>query len=520
MKAHRRRLSVLLLAGLVLAAAGSLSAAIKLPSVLGDHMVIQRGKPVAVWGWALPGESVKVKLESAEAAVQAGPDGRFAATLPALQAGGPLELTVSGSRSPAVTVKDILVGEVWVCSGQSNMEWPLSSTYSAVPEVLRADHPRLRLYFVPKRISAEPKDDIEAAWAPCTPQTAGPFSAIAYYFGLELLEVLDVPIGLIDSAWGGTDIEPWTPPAGFAAVPSVQPYLDSARKREAEYRQKLAQTLPAWQEWIAGTKKAVAAGSPLPARPALPTNPFDSPQTPTGLYNGMIHALTPFPVRGAIWYQGENNRNDTLGYEAKMEALIKGWREVWKNPDLAFYYVQLAPYYYGYNRDYAGGDIPDFLRLPLIWEAQTNILRLPNTGMAVTTDITELMDIHPKNKRDVGHRLALWARSRLYGETGLVPSGPLYKTMAVEGSKVRLSFDHAGGGLAVNDGQPLKWFEIAGADRTFYRAEAAIDGETVVVSNRLVAAPVAVRFGWHQMAVPNLINKAGLPASRSRTDRW
>ncbi len=520
MKSRSCRLSVIFLAGLVLAGAGTLSAAIKLPSVLGDHMVVQRGKPVAVWGWALPGEDIRVKLGGAEATAQADPDGRFAVRLPALQAGGPFELSVSGSRSPEILVKDILAGEVWLCSGQSNMEWPLSSVYSPIPEVLRADHPRLRLYSVPKRISAVPLNDIETAWTPCKPETAGPFSAIAYYFGLELLQTLNVPIGLIDSSWGGTNIEPWTPPAGFAAVPSVRPFLAAAERSEAEYRTALLQALPGWQEWIAATKKAAEAKAPLPLKPGLPVNPFDSPQTPTGLYNGMIHALTPFPIRGAIWYQGENNRNDTLGYEPKMEALIKGWREVWKTPDLAFYYVQLAPYYYGYNRDYAGGDVPDFLRLPLIWEAQANILRLPHTGMAVTTDITELMDIHPRNKRDVGHRLALWARAKLYGETGLIHSGPLYKSMAVEGSKVRLRFDHVGGGLTVNDGQPLKWFEIAGEDRTFYRAEAAIEGDTIVVSNHLVAAPKSVRFGWHQMAVPNLINAEGLPASPFRTDRW
>jgi sialate O-acetylesterase len=520
MKSRSRRLSVIFLAELVLAGAGTLSAAIRLPSVIGDHMVVQRDKPVAVWGWAQPGEEIRVRLGSAETSVKAGPDGRFAATLPAIAAGGPFELIVRGSQSPAIVVKDVLAGEVWVCSGQSNMEWPLASVYSPVPEVLRADHPRLRLYSVPKRISAEPLDDIETAWTLCTPETAGPFSAIGYYFGLELLKTLDVPVGLIDSSWGGTNIEPWTPPAGFAAVPSVRPYLTAAESREGDYRKALAQALPAWQSWIVETKKAVSAGAPLPLKPALPDNPFDSPQTPTGLYNGMIHALIPFPIRGAIWYQGENNRNDTLGYEPKMEALIRGWREVWKTPDLPFYYVQLAPYYYSYNRDYAGGDVPDFLRLPLIWEAQANILRLPNTGMAVVTDITELLDIHPRNKREVGYRLSLWARAEIYGETGLVHSGPLFKSMTVEGRQARLSFDHVGGGLTVNDGQPLKWFEIAGEDRIFYRAEAKIEGNTVVVSNHLVAAPQAVRFGWHQMAVPNLINAEGLPASPFRTDRW
>jgi sialate O-acetylesterase len=520
MNTIRRCLPALLVTALVLAAASPLAAAIKLPSVIGDHMVIQRDKPVAVWGWADPSESVNVRLGSAEVTVKAGPDGLFAATLPTLKAGGPYELTIRGDKSPAVVVRDILVGEVWVCSGQSNMEWPLSSTATPIPEVLRADHPRLRLYRVPKRISAVPLDNVDTTWTLCTPETAGPFSAVGYYFGLELLMKLDIPIGLIESAWGGTDIEPWTPPAGFDAVPSVKPYLASAKRRLEEYRLALAKALPTWQAWLTETRKALAAGSSVPTKPAFPVDPFDSPQTPTGLYNAMIHALVRYPVRGAIWYQGENNRNDTLAYEKKMEALILGWRSVWKAPDLHFFYVQLAPYYYTYNRDYAGGDVPDFLRLPLIWEAQSNILRMPNTGMAVITDITDLMDIHPRNKRDVGYRLALWARAKVYGETSLVPSGPLFRAMTLEGGKARLAFDYVGGGLMANDGQPLKWFEIAGEDRIFYRAEAKFEGDTVVVSNPRVASPKAVRFGWHQMAVPNLANREGLPASPFRTDRW
>jgi sialate O-acetylesterase len=234
----------------------------------------------------------------------------------------------------------------------------------------------------------------------------------------------------------------------------------------------------------------------------------------------MIHPLVPFAIRGAIWYQGENNRSDGLIYEKKMEALIRGWRTVWQEGDFPFYYVQLAPYYYAYNREIPGGDAPDFLRLPLIWEAQADILKMPNTGMAVITDITELMDIHPRDKKDVGQRLALLARAKTYGEQGLVCSGPVFKSMAVENGKIRISFDSVGGGLVVGDGPGLKWFEIAGDDHLFYKATAEIDGPTVVVSSPRVAAPKAVRFGWHQMAVPNLFNKEGLPAGPFRTDRW
>lgn len=329
-----------------------------------------------------------------------------------------------------------------------------------------------------------------------------------------------MPVGLIESAWGGTAIEPWTPPAGFEAVPEVKPILTGLADKTAEYKKSLARALPVWDGWVRESRKAIAANSELPRRPAPLVHPLDDPQAPTALYNGMIHPLVNFAIRGAIWYQGESNRNDCLLYEKKMEALIRGWREVWKLGDLPFGYVQLAPYNYPYDREVPNGDVPDFFRLPLIWEAQVNTLRLPSTGMAIVTDITDLNDIHPRDKKDVGARLALWARAKVYGETGLVYSGPLFRSMTVEGDKARISFEHTGGGLIANDGQPLKWFEIAGEDRIFYKAEAEISGDTVIVRSPRVAVPVAVRFGWHQLAVPNLANKEGLPASPFRTDRW
>jgi len=234
----------------------------------------------------------------------------------------------------------------------------------------------------------------------------------------------------------------------------------------------------------------------------------------------MVHPLISFPIRGAIWYQGEANRNDGLVYRQKMEALIKGWRQVWKMGDFPFYYVQLAPYNYPYNREGTGGDILDFFRLPLIWEAQTEILKMTNTGMAVITDITNLYDIHPRNKQEVGRRLALWARAHAYGEGNLTYSGPLYLGKQIEGNRIRINFDHTGSGLISLDENPLSWFEIAGEDRAFFKAQAEIDGNTVVVWSPRVDIPVEVRFGWHQLAVPNLANKEGLPASPFRTDRW
>ncbi len=502
-----------------------LFADVRLPAVIGDHMVLQQDKPVAIWGWAAGGEKVTVGLAGVSKEARASAEGKWRVVFDPLKPGAaPLELSVRGEKGPAVVVRDILVGEVWLGSGQSNMEWPVASTLSPTPEILRADHPGIRLFLVPKRLADRPMEDVEAKWQVCSPGTVGPFSAVAYYFGLELHQKLGVPVGLIESAWGGSDIEPWTPPAGFAAVPEVQPILAAHQAKNNEYRQELKKALPLWETWLRESQKALTANTELPSKPGngrLPENPLEAFRAPMALYNGMIHALTPFAVRGAIWYQGENNRADGLVYEKKMQALIRGWREVWKLGDFPFYFVQLAPYNYPFNnREAAPGDIPDQALLPLIWEAQTNALRIPNTGMAVVTDIADLNDIHPRNKKDVGHRLALLARGGTYGEKGLVISGPMYKSMTIDGQSVKIRFDHAGGGLMTNDGLPLRWFEIAGDDHIFYRAAAEIAGETVVVQSARVPVPKAVRFGWNQLAVPNLANTEGLPASPFRTDNW
>ena len=520
-----KRLSALALAGvLTFGLTAALAAQVRLPAVIADHMVIQQEKPVAVWGWAGKNEAVTVLFNGQERkTVASAVDGKWRVVFDALKAGDtPLEMTIRGAKGPALSVKDILVGEVWVCSGQSNMEMPFTWLAIASPDVARAVNPNMRLFLVPKRTAAAPQDDVAARWDLCAPDTVRTFSMVAYYFGLELHKRLGVPVGLIDTSWGGTMIEPWTPPIGFAAVPELKPILDGQAVKYAAYRNGMAKALPPAIAWAKEAQKALAAGQPLPPgpEPSSPVDPYDDPQAPTALYNGMVHALTPFAVRGAIWYQGESNRNDGLLYARKMEALISGWRTAWGLGDFPFYYVQLAPFAYGYSRETPVVDVPDFLRLPLIWEAQAKALRIPNTGMAVITDIGDLKDIHPTNKRDVGYRLSLWARANTYGEKTLVYSGPLYKSMTVDGNLIRIAFDDVGGGLVASDGQPLKWFEIAGEDHIFYNAEAEVAGDTVVVWNPRVASPKAVRFGWHQLAVPNLANKEGLPASPFRTDNW
>jgi sialate O-acetylesterase len=500
----------------------ALAAQVKLPAVIGDHMVVQQDKPVVFWGWAGRNEPVTVVFDGVERRVAADGDGRWRAAFDALKASGrALEMSVRGAKGPAIVVKDILVGEVWFASGQSNMEWAMSWLPDIVPEILRADHPGLRLFLVPKRTAAQPREDVDARWKVCAPDAVRPFSAVAYYFGLELHKRLGVPVGLIASAWGGTRIEPWTPPAGFEAVPETKPLLDEQAAKYEEFLRAVERALPAWEAWTRENRKALAAKAPVPAglKPDFPADPYENAQAPTALYNGMVHALTPFAIRGAIWYQGESNLADGALYAKKMEALIKGWRAAWKLGDLPFYYVQIAPYDYGYDANVAGNPVPDAERLPLLWEAQTDALRIPNTGMAVITDIADLDDIHPANKKDVGYRLALWARAKTYGETGLVHSGPVFKSMTVEGDRARLSFDHAGGGLISNDGRPLTWFEIAGGDGVFSKALAEVDGATVVVRSPRVSAPKAVRFGWSMLAVPNLANKEGLPASPFRAGK-
>jgi sialate O-acetylesterase len=450
------------------------SAAVKLPSIIGDNMVLQRDRAVPVWGWDDAGAKVTVILGEAKATATADANGRWAVELPAMKAGGPHTMTIEGTDT--VTLKNILVGEVWVCSGQSNMEWTVQSSDNPQQEIAAANHPMIRHIKIPHVPMDTPQNNVPSdGWRVCSPETVAGFTAVGYYFGRHLNKELDVPIGLIGSNWGGTRIEPWTPPVGFQSVPALKDIADN----------------------LANFPTKNAEGKV-------------NHQSPLALYNGMIHPLLPFAIRGAIWYQGESNNGEGMLYYEKKKALINGWRSVWNDPNMPFYFVQLAPYRYG----------GDPTRLAGIWEAQLKSLDIPNTGMAVTVDIGNVTDIHPRNKQDVGKRLALWALAKTYGETGLVYSGPLYKSLKIDGNKAIVSFDHVGGGLVSRDGQPLTHFQVAGESGEFVAAQAEIVGDTVVVSAESVAKPVAVRFAWHQEAEPNLSNKDGLPASPFRTDSW
>jgi len=505
---RRPRLGGVLVAGLAVAL--SCTAEVKLPAVFSSHMVLQRDRQIPVWGWDAPGTEVTVKLGDHSASVTTDATGRWQTALPALPAGGPLKLTVSGSS--AVTLDDVLVGEVWVCSGQSNMEWTLANAEGGDKAVAEAVHLKLRLFQIPKVASPIPRDTVAATWNDCTPETARGFSAIGYFFGRELLRELDVPIGLINTSWGGTRIEPWTPPAGFASVAKLQSLYERvnlASPASAAYKQRLTAHLDELQQWLVQAKDALAKEELIAARPELPREllPLSGSGDPAALYNGMVHAVVPFAIRGAIWYQGESNLADAHLYTYKMQALIQGWRKVWNQGDFPFYWVQLAPFTYGASPR----------ALPRIWEAQERALAIPNTGMAVINDIGNLKDIHPRNKVEVGRRLSLFALANTYGRKDTVWSSPTLRGIKVEGPRVRLAFDHVGDGLRSRDGKPLSWFEVVGRDGTVTKAEAAVAGkDEVIVTAPAGTEPVGVRFAWDQSAEPNLANSAGLPVGAFR----
>lgn len=475
---------------------------VSLPHILGSNMVLQRDIALPVWGWAAPGEEVTVAIADQKLTAKADDAGRWQVKLAALKATDkPLAMTVAGKNT--IQLENILVGEVWVCSGQSNMQMAVGGVLDAENVIAAADCPTIRLFTAPRIVSPRPTSDIVADWQACTPQTVKGFSAVGYFFARNIQKELNVPIGLISTNWGGTRIEPWTPAPAFAEVPALKDIAAQVQDVNQEQNKGLAPLVPAFEAWAKAARAAEAKGQPVPPLPPLPGNSLSDNTRPTTLYNGMVSALVPYGIRGAIWYQGESNMKEGMLYFEKMKALIGGWRKAWDQGEFPFYYVQLAPYRYG----------PDAFALPGIWEAQVAALSIPNTGMAVINDIGTISDIHPKNKQDVGKRLALWALARTYGKGGIVYSGPLYKSMKIEGDKIRVAFDYVGSGLASRDGEALTWFQVAGSDGKFADAKATIDGQAVVVSSGEVKEPVAVRFAWNQTAEPNLMNKEGLPAS-------
>ncbi|MBX3117937.1 MAG: hypothetical protein KF784_02655 [Fimbriimonadaceae bacterium] len=613
-------------------------AQLRLGSPFQDHMVLQRDRAVAIWGWAKPGTKISIKSSwGSVGEAEADKAGKWLGRLNTPKGGGgPYDVTINGDGQ--ITLDDVLVGEVWVCSGQSNMEMTVQKGYP--PSLLNqelaiagAQYPRIRMFNVVKNMAATPQELCGGEWQVCTPQTVGSFSAAGYFFAQRLFEQLRVPIGMIHTSWGGTEVELWTSESGLRTVPELGEKLDTYKKTSLENQATLtkwnADLLASdigngkWQavdldeaDWtsIPGPLKFEEVGLSqfdgfvwvrcrfnVPAEMTvnsvrLDLGPIDDIDTAfvngtlvgatgsfnvdrkydvpkdlvrlgenvvavrvldTGgaggfggpnvevrvnndlvvkltdwkwkastdlskfakpvlqpakafstLYNGMIAPLLPYTMKGAIWYQGESNVGRAYQYRKAFPAMIRDWRSAWGLGDFPFFYVQIAPFNYGNGMS------------PELREAQLLAMREPNTGMVVTTDITDdVKDIHPINKQDVGLRLAQWALNKCYAKHKIVPSGPIYTGMRVEGEKIRVFFDYIGGGL-IAAGPELTHFEVAGADRKFYPAKAVIERDQVVVSSDQVAKPVAVRFGWGDAAIPNLFNKALLPASPFRSDDW
>jgi sialate O-acetylesterase len=506
-----RHLICLTVLSLIAAFSLTSRADLRLPSIIGDNMVLQGGDVVRIWGWADPNEEIGVNVSwlKADWTVLADDKGKWMFKMSAPEVGGPYAMTFKGKNT--VTVKNILVGEVWVCSGQSNMQMAVRSAANAEQEIAAATYPKIRLFSVERKVAETPQENCTGKWVECSPETVGDFSAVAYYFGRELHKQLNVPVGLIHTSWGGTPAESWTSPTTLEEDPIFEPIVARYKEAVANYPKAKKEYDEKLEQWKQDAEKAKAEKTRVPPRPSEPLGP-DNPWAPAGLYNAMIAPLAPYAIRGAIWYQGESNAGRAYQYRDLFPAMIKSWWKAWPQGEFPFLFVQLANFM-------AVKDEPAESAWAELREAQTMALDLPDTGMAVIIDIGEANDIHPKNKQDVGKRLALWALANIHGKN-VVYSGPLYESMEIKDNKIVLRFNHVGGGLVAKDGGPLKGFAIAGQDRKFVWADARIEGDTIVVSSDQVAEPVAVRYAWADNPVCNLYNKAGLPASPFRTDTW
>jgi sialate O-acetylesterase len=478
-------------------------AEVRLPNVLSSHAVLQRNAPIHIWGWATPGETITVRFHEQSRSATANDIGKWELWLASENAGGPYTLTVQGSAGSGapITLTDVLVGDVWVASGQSNMEMPLNGfpgsavVKNSAQEIAHANLPQVRLLRLEKKSSFYPLTDISATWTECTSQTAADFSAVAYFFGRELNQREHVPIGLIDSTWGGTPVEAWTSMDTIGSDAGLMPIFSYW----AHFTDELGD-----RDLVLALEKRedeanARAGRP---KPKHPWRPDGTSWQPAGLYNGMIAPLVPYTIKGVIWYQGETNSDPLRApyYARFFSALISDWRMHWREGDFPFLYAQISSFY-SPNEDWG-----------IVRDAQRRTLVLSNTAMAVTLDVGDHDNVHPADKQTVGARLALAARALAYGESQLEYSGPLFRTMAVEGPAMRVWFDHAQNGLAVH-GQQLQGFEVAGTDGEFVPATARIDGQTVVVQASGVEHPKAVRYAWSSFTNANLFNKEGLPAS-------
>src|SRR5579863_9797942 len=480
----------------LLLSAPDAAADVTLPTLLADHMVVQRGLPVHVWGMAAVNEGVTVVFRGETKSTTADELGRWNVYLSSGEAGGPFQMTVKAANT--ILLNDILVGDVWVASGQSNMEFSMKSLANPDVEIAAAQYPRIRIFRVEHRPSDFPRSDVEAkTWTACSPETVGDSSAVAYYFARNLQQKLNVPIGLIESFWGGTTAESWTSLRALSADASLMPVFAERSKMVDEQETALLQRKKEDRAFEQAVAQAKAEGKPAPW-PAW--HPDFAGWAPAALYNGMIAPLTRSAIRGVIWYQGESNAGERASLYAHLfQTMIQDWRRSWDEGDFPFLFVQIANW----------NTAPDG-RWPEVRDAQRKALDLRNTGMAVTIDIGDGVDLHPKNKRDVALRLALAARAITYGEK-IEWSGPLYQQLTKEDHALRVWFDHANG-LRAKD-EPVVGFEVAGSDGKYVAADAKIEGASVVVSSAAVPEPVSVRYAWAPNPTCNLYNREGLPAS-------
>jgi len=494
-------------------------AAVILPRIFADNMILQRGTNIPIWGWADPGEHINARLGNQSSETITDADGKWKLFFSFLEAGGPFVLTILGKNR--IIINNVLIGDVWICSGQSNMEMPVGNVakwYSGVlnykEEIANANYHQIRLFKEGRIVSEKPQDDCEGIWSQCGPESVENFSAVAYFFGRELYKRLEVPIGVIDASNGGTNIEAWISKEVLLSDADFKHSLDDFKQQMDDYPRLLKIYEQRMTQHQKEVEEAKAAGKPAPWRePMPPAGPGDK-NTPGGLYNGMIAPLMLCHIAGVIWYQGENNTGNARLYEKLFPALIRNWRQDWGMGDFPFYYVQLAGF--NTNQTWWGGGEKNWI---LLREAQLKTLSVSNTGMAVASDIGDANDTHMKNKQEVGRRLALLALANTYGKN-IVCSGPIYKSMEIKDNRVILLFSFVGSGFISKESLEIKGFTISGADKKFHDATAVIRGDIIEVSSSKVANPVAVRYSWKDYPDANLCNKEGLPASPFRTDNW
>lgn len=485
---------------------------VTLPDVIGSSMVLQQKQAVPVWGWAEPGEAVTVTFEGRRKMVVAGSDGKWRVELGKFQANStPQTMTIAGRNT--IELKDILIGEVWLVAGQSNMQWRLPESENGEAAMGAANHPNIRLFNVSREVAFKKRQGKLSEWAACTPNSVKEFSAAGYYFGVELEKALKVPIGIINSSYGGSQAEAWTPVEYLNASPDLKPTVDRAKIWEEErsrVMEQYAEAIRKWREDADKTRSASARPSPSPSVP----DALREYRIASSIYDGMIEPLIPFAIRGAVWYQGESNEARAEQYGILLPVMIKAWRERWGQRELPFGIVQLPNYR-------QPKPAPEESAWSFIREAQRRTaLYTNNTGLIVTIDIGESNDIHPRNKLDVGRRMAVWALKDVYGQNLLGP--PVVVRVDAKGGKVVATFEEVGSGLRLRAGDKLEEFAIAGDDRKWYWAEAKIVGKNKVeVFSPNVKEPKAIRYAFNSNPRnPNLTNDSGLPASPFRTDDW